>query len=226
MNTSPKFDLGVACGRFGHEHLGHQSLFDMGLNLCKRVYIIVGSAQERGTLRNPFPVETRIRVIRESYPGVPESQLVIGGLNDMTNELDINEEWGRYLKSHIESKMHKFARLMIYGNDEFRSRWFAPEDLVNTAELVVPRSTIPISGTQVRGLLTIDDEKGWQKCTSEMIHYLYPELRAELMSVPVYKEIYDLVRREKLMDLDAFMRIYARFEEADRQKKLAELQEN
>lgn len=224
MDSVPQFDLGVVCGRFGHEQIGHKSLFDFGLKMCRRVYIIVGSAQERGTLRNPFSVETRIKVIKETYPGIQESRLVVAGLNDMTNELDVNEEWGKYLKEHIESKMHKFANLMIYGNDEFRSRWFASEDLVNTAELVVPRSTIPVSGTQVRGLLTIDAEREWQKCTPELVHYMYSQLRAELMGVSAYKEIYDIVRRGKVMDLDAFMKVYKTFEDEDKKKKLAELQ--
>ncbi len=221
----PHFDLAMVCGRFGHMHLGHESLFNLGLELCQREYIIVGSAQERGTLRNPFSVETRIQVIRENYPGVPEDRLIIGGLNDMTNELDINEDWGRYLKKHITNKMHKFANLMIYGNDEFRSRWFAPEDIIGTHEFVVARSTIPISGTQIRGLLVIDNEAEWQKWTPEMIHHLYQKLRNEIMEVPVYREIYDLVRRETVMDMDAFMKVYARFEEADRQAKLAEIKD-
>lgn len=221
MDSVPQFDLGITCGRFGHEHLGHQSLFDLGLKMCRRVYVIVGSAQERGTLRNPFPVETRIRVIKETYPGMTDNRLIVGGLNDLTNELDISSDWGKYLKNHIESKMHKFANLMVYGNDEFRSQWFAPEDLVNTTEMIVARSTIPISGTQIRGYLTINDEASWQKCTSQMIHYLYPELRAELMSVPVYRDIYDEVRRSKIMDLDAFMKVYSKYEKADRQQKLA-----
>lgn len=224
MNFSvTHFDLAMVCGRFGHEHLGHKSLFDLGLELCQRVYIIVGSAQERGTLRNPFSVETRIRVIRETYPGVSESRLIIGGLNDMTNELDINYEWGSYLKAHVTNKIHKFANLMIYGNDEFRSRWFSKEDIVGVNEFVVARETLPISGTQIRGMLVIDDEAEWQKYTPELVHHLYPMLRAEIMEVPVYREIYDLVRREPVMDMDAFMKVYEKFEEADKKAKLAEI---
>ncbi len=115
MDHTPFFDLAVVCGRFGHEHLGHKSLFDYGLTFCKRLFVIVGSAQERDTLRNPFSVETRIEVIKETYPGVPESRLIVGGLNDMSNELDVNEAWGKYLKAYIENKVRKFPNLMVYG---------------------------------------------------------------------------------------------------------------
>lgn len=207
MSSIPKRDLGVVIGRFCPITLGHMTLFDTSLSFCRRTFIIVGSAQERGTLRNPFPVETRIKLIREAYPEESESSLLIGGLNDMTNELDINVDWGKYLKENVENKFSKFASLMIYGNDEY----------------IIARSRLPISATMVRGFLTIDDERSWQKCSAELIHYLYKELREELMSVPVYKEIYDQVRRSKVMDLDTFMKVYKRYEDEDRKKKLNQL---
>ena len=159
MDKFSYFDLAIICGRFGHEHIGHKSLFDFALDLSKRLYIIVGSAQERDTLRNPYSVETRIDVIKETYPGMSSERLIIGGLNDMTNEYDVNTEWGRYLKEHIENKMGKFANLMVYGNDEFRSRWFSDEDMQHTSNLVIPRSRIPISATQIRGMLVLGDRK-------------------------------------------------------------------
>ena len=222
----PQADLGAICGRFGPITIGHASLFDRSLTRCRRTCIIVGSAQERCTLRNPLSIETRIKLIRESYPGVPENQLCIFGLNDMTNELDISTDWGKYLKENIVARMHKFPDVMFYGNDEFRSRWFAHEDLINTEETVVPRSTIPVSATQSRGLLLINDEQGWQKISPQMIHFRFKDIRDELMATPIYQKIYDEVRRYKHMDLDAFMKVYKVYEKADYEQKLTEIQHN
>lgn len=92
----------MICGRFGHEQLGHVSLFDSCMSLCKRTLILVGSAQESGTLRNPFRVETRIDVIRETYPGESEEVLTVRGINDLTNEYDITSDWGKFVKSEAE----------------------------------------------------------------------------------------------------------------------------
>ena len=222
MSNFKFYDLGVVCGRFGHEQIGHVSLFDTCMALCKRTLILVGSAQEHGTLRNPFRVETRIEVIRETYPGESEDVLMVRGINDLTNEYDITSDWGKYVKSEVEFHKHKFASLMVYGNDEFRSQWFASEDLVGTAELIIPRSTIPISGTMVRGYLVINDEKNWQKATHPLIHGMYGRLRDELMSVPVYKEIYDQIRVGD-MSLDSFMKVYKELEAEDKKKKIAQL---
>ncbi len=222
MSIYKFYDLGVVCGRFGHEHLGHVSLFDSCRSLCKRTLILVGSAQESGTLRNPYPVETRIDVIRETYPGETEETLMVRGIKDLTNEYDITHDWGKFVKSEVEHHKHKFASLMVYGNDEFRSNWFAPEDLIGTAELIIPRSTIPISATMVRGMLVIDDEAAWQKATHPLIHGMYGRLRDELMSVQVYKEIYNRVRKGD-MSIDSFMKVYKELEEADKATKLAEI---
>ena len=222
MSNYKFWDLGVVCGRFGHEQLGHVSLFDTCMSLCKRTLILVGSAQESGTLRNPFRVETRIDVIRETYPGISEETLMIRGINDLTNEYDVTSAWGKFVKSEIEHHKHKFANLMVYGNDEFRSKWFDANDLVNTAELVIPRSTIPISGTMVRGFLVTNNESEWQKATHPLIHGMYGRLRDELMSVPVYSDIYNEIRVGDL-SLDSFMKVYKKLEEKDKNSKLADL---
>ena len=222
MDENKFYDLGVICGRFGHEHLGHVSLFDACQKFCKRTLILVGSAQESGTLRNPFTVETRIEVIRQTYPDKSEDTLIVKGINDLKNEFNTNNDWGKYLKSQVELHMGKFADLLVYGNDGFRTSWFTPEDLITTDQLVISRTTLNISATMVRGMLVIDDEDSWKKCNHPNIHGMYKKLRDELMNVPVYKEIYDKLDKNNLT-LDSFMQVYKIFEEQDKQKKLAEL---
>ncbi|MFW6008064.1 MAG: adenylyltransferase/cytidyltransferase family protein [archaeon] len=65
MNKS--FELGLFCGRFQHIHKGHQNIIDIGLQLCNKLLILVGSAQEKGTKRNPLFVDTRINLIKNIY---------------------------------------------------------------------------------------------------------------------------------------------------------------
>lgn len=223
MSDYKFYDLGLVCGRFSHEHIGHTILFENCMSLCKRTLILVGSAQEYGTLRNPFKVETRIDVIKNTYPEKSEDTLIIRGINDLSNEYDINTNWGKFVLSEVKCHMHKFADLMVYGNDEFRSKWFSPEDLTKTAELIIPRTTIPISATMVRGMLVVNNKANWQKATHPFIHKMYDRLRDEIMSISVYQEIYNLIRQEKELSVDNFMKIYEKFEEEDKKSKLSEL---
>lgn len=178
------YDVGVICGRFQTFHIGHESLVDTALKLCDRVLILVGSSQECGTERNPLNIDTRIRMLRAIYGD--DGSIIIKGISDLTNENDIRPEWGRYLLDNIDRYIYKTPELMIYGNDESRSRWFDPEDIKDVTEIIVSRGKIPISATQVRALMVADNRREWQKWVNPNLHKMYDEIRRELMSVPFY----------------------------------------
>lgn len=181
------YDTCLICGRFQTFHIGHESLIETGLKLCDRVLILIGSAQECGTERNPFNINTRTKMLKEIYGDSPN--IMIYGLSDMTNENDICPEWGRYLLNNVDRYIYKAPELMIYGNDESRSRWFDPADIRDTSEFIVNRGRIPISATMVREAMVFDRRKEWMNMVNPKLHKMYDELRAELMSVPFYQEM-------------------------------------
>ncbi len=181
------YDVGLICGRFQTFHKGHEKLFETGLLLCDRLLILVGSAQECGTERNPFNVNTRTKMIKEVYGDNPN--IMIYGLSDLTNEDDICIEWGKYLLDNVDHYIYKNPDVMIYGNDESRSGWFDKKDLKNTTELIINRTELPISATMLRQLMVMDDRKEWMKLVNPRLHKMYDELRRELMGVPFYQEM-------------------------------------
>lgn len=181
------YDVGLICGRFQTFHKGHEKLFETGLLLCDRLLILVGSAQECGTERNPFNVNTRTKMIKEVYGDNPN--IMIYGLSDLTHEDDICIEWGKYLLDNVDHYIYKNPDVMIYGNDESRSGWFDKKDLKNTTELIINRTELPISATMLRQLMVMDDRKEWMKLVNPRLHKMYDELRRELMGVPFYQEM-------------------------------------
>lgn len=187
------YDTGLIVGRFQTFHKGHQSLVDTGLNLCDRLYILVGSSQESGTERNPFNISTRMSVIRACYPDT--DRVHIYGLADLTTEDDVTTEWGRYVLQNIDRYIYKVPELMIYGNDEARSRWFDMEDIKDTGEFIIPRSRIPISATMLREMMIKDERREWMKWVDPKLHKMYDTLRAELLSVPYYAEMYSKIMK-------------------------------
>lgn len=179
------YDTGLIVGRFQTFHKGHQSLVETGLKLCDRVLILVGSSQESGTERNPFDIITRMNVISSIYSD--KERIQIHALPDLTNENDITADWGRYVLKNVDRYIYKAPELMIYGNDEARSRWFDTEDIKNTAEFIMPRSRIPISATMLRDMMVKDERREWMKWVDPKMHKMYDNLRAELMSIDFYK---------------------------------------
>lgn len=181
------YDCGLICGRFQTFHIGHESLVKTGIKLCDRVLILIGSAQEYGTERNPLSITTRKEILQTIYGD--DEKLMIYGINDLTNENDICPEWGRYLLDNVDRYIFKAPDLMIYGNDEARSRWFDTEDIRDTSEFIVNRGRIPISATMVREAMAKDERKKWMSMVNPRLHKMYDKIRRELMTVPYYQEL-------------------------------------
>lgn len=178
------YDVGLICGRFQTFHKGHEKLVDTGCMLCDRLLILIGSAQECGTERNPLNINTRTKMLREIYGDSPD--IMIYGLSNMSDENDIRPEWGKYLLNNVDRYIFKNPEVMIYGNDESRSAWFDKADLKNTTELIINRSELPISATMLRQYMVDDNRKEWMKWVNPKLHKMYDELRRELMSVGFY----------------------------------------
>lgn len=85
---------------------------DAGLSLCDRILILIGSAQESGTERNPFNIATRIDVIRSVYED--NKRMSVYALPDLAHEDDLSPEWGRYLLDQVDRYIYKAPELMIY----------------------------------------------------------------------------------------------------------------
>lgn len=180
------YDSGLIVGRFQTFHKGHQRLVETGLTLCDRLLILVGSAQECGTVRNPLNIQTRIDMIRTVYD---TDRIMIYGLSDMTDENDIRPEWGRYLLGNVDRYLYKAPELMIYGNDESRSRWFDVEDIKDTSEFIVNRGSLPISATMLRTMMVQDNRKDWMQWVDSRLHKMYDRIRTELMTVQYYQDM-------------------------------------
>ena len=110
------YDVGLICGRFQTYHIGHESLINMGTQLCDRILILIGSSQECGTERNPLNINTRTKMLKEIYGDSPE--IMIYALSDLTDENDIRPEWGKYLLENVDRYIYKVPELMITGDDE------------------------------------------------------------------------------------------------------------
>ena len=184
---SNPYDVGLTIGRFQTPHIGHEKLFETGLKLCDRLLILVGSAQECGTERNPFNIATRIKMLKTIYGDNPN--IMIYGLSDLTDENDIRPEWGKYLLENVDRYIYKNPDVMIYGNDESRSGWFDKKDLKNTTEIIINRNELPISATMLRKLMVEDNRKEWMRYVNPRLHKMYDEIRSELLSVEYYKNM-------------------------------------
>ncbi len=179
-----KFELGLVLGRFQPMHNGHQQIVEITRSLCQKTLILISSAQESGTFRNPFQLETRKNIIDTIYGN--KEDVIIGTMNDMTNENDICFEWGKYILNHIENNYGRLPDLMVYGKDESRKGWFSNEDSQKFSELIIARNKINISATKLREYLVQDKKEEWKSFVPKEISNMYETLRNELLKLEVY----------------------------------------
>lgn len=62
------YDFLVFIGRFQPFHQGHKTVVDEAIARARHIIILIGSAREARSVRNPFTWEERAKMIIESYP--------------------------------------------------------------------------------------------------------------------------------------------------------------
>lgn len=175
---SKTFVTGFFLGRMQPIHLFHEKLILAGQQICDQMIVMIGSAQESGTIRNPLPIELRMRLSRQIFG----EQVLLLPLNDMSNERDATFGWGDYLIEHIRSATGKIPELMIYGNEESRQGWFRPGVFESMGHLVFPRPKDGLSSTQIRELVMQGDKRAWMNVANEKIHKDFEEIRQFILS--------------------------------------------
>lgn len=198
------FELGFVIGRFNHLHDGHIKMIDTALTTCERVLLLVGSSQESGTERNPFNLKTRMDLIRDVYrEEIYDGFLLLGHIDDMTNENDHSKEWGDFVLQKIDMWTQHYSitnkvDCMISGNDEGRMDWFDPEAVKDVSQIVIARPEWEISATKMREYLLQYDYTNWRKNAKLLNKRHFENLTKELLEVPFYKEMHEKYQKEML----------------------------
>lgn len=169
MSKKP-FELGIIIGRFQTFHKGHEAMIKYGTQICEKVCVLVGSAQESGTLKNPFTYKMRESVLRKVF----DNEIEIFPLEDIG--VGNNSKWGDYVIENVHKHYGCSPDLLISGKEQRRIDWFDSVQGLSVAELYIPK-TIDISATQMREHLINDDYEAWKQYTNEKLWDKYEEFK-------------------------------------------------
>ena len=166
-------------------HLGHIRLIDTALYHSNFVYLILGSIQEYGTDRNPFPFSQRKQMIKNYYINNIDkwSKLIIIGLPDI-----FSLRWPTYVLEQIHGEYSPTQDFLAYksydttnittvfGGTQYDCDWFK-----NLKHHVVGRADTEhpyVSATMIREMLTYKDPR-WKeyipKCNWEIVAKYFKE---------------------------------------------------
>ncbi len=176
------FENGIIVGRMQHIHKGHEKLINIGLSLCDKLLLFLGSANSKTSSRNPYSYEYRKYLVEKIYKDEIESgRLIICPLNDLEDSTSLTPEWGEYVLSSAKEILGKRPNCIIYGKDKDIFKCFAKETVKNLSEVYVDRNSLVISATQMRKFLIEDNYNEWKKYANEKIYSEYQNLREKLI---------------------------------------------
>lgn len=189
-NNLKPFKLGFMLGRFQHVHIGHEMLIRKAASVCDKLIVLVGSAQAKGTLRNPFDINTRLNLIRSIFKN--DSNIVVSSIQDLTHEDDHSQEWSIFLLNRLmevldANGIKQNPDLFIYGDDEERASWFKDEN--NFSKLIITRETIDISATRLREYIVKNNRFKWRQYVNPVLYDTFDNLRDKLLEIEEYKEM-------------------------------------
>ena len=164
------YKLGIIVGRFQTFHNGHRMMIDKAAELCERVGVFIGSAQESGTNKNPFTYEMRESILRRIYG----NEIEIFPLPDIG--VGNTSKWGEYVLMSVIQRLGETPDLLISGKEERRVSWFDGVNGLSIAELYIPK-TIDISASRMRELFAENDFETWKTYCDERLWDSFGEMR-------------------------------------------------
>ncbi len=118
MTTKPFYDYAVFIGRFQPFHIGHLFVFQEALKSANHLIVLVGSADEARSLRNPFTFDERQAMIKQSLPDEITNKVTLLPLPDYLYD---DEGWVNKVTELVEDKVNDTAKtvaLVGHNKDE------------------------------------------------------------------------------------------------------------
>jgi bifunctional NMN adenylyltransferase/nudix hydrolase len=139
-----QYDLIVVTGRFQPFHNGHYSLLAKALELAKDVLVLIGSAKQPRTIKNPFTAEERGGMIAEALSYPIASNVHFGTLIDTPYD---NSKWAQQVKCKVGASFVLCGidkpKIGILGykkdNSSFYLDLFPEWDFIDAAEIFIPK---------------------------------------------------------------------------------------
>lgn len=79
-----KYDFLVYIGRFQPPHLAHIEIIKQALNKAEKVIVLIGSANQPRTIKNPWTATEREEMIRASLPREVQDRVIVRAQRDKT----------------------------------------------------------------------------------------------------------------------------------------------
>ncbi|KWA84195.1 hypothetical protein WL29_22810 [Burkholderia ubonensis] len=119
-NNHYPYDVVVYIGRFEPYHTGHHALVQQALTLGRQVVMVLGSAGERRSRKNPFYAAERETMIAGSVDGGDAQRLLFAAVPDFTE----NAAWVEAVQLAVAARAPGATRIALIGHFKDESSYY------------------------------------------------------------------------------------------------------
>ncbi|RTR05111.1 bifunctional nicotinamide-nucleotide adenylyltransferase/Nudix hydroxylase [Halomonas nitroreducens] len=193
------FDCLVFIGRFQPPHLGHLAVIHEALKRARQVIVLVGSAWQARSLRNPWRFDERRRMLRTAFDEDDNARLEIVPLLDA---LYNNDVWVRDVQRKVRdiaSPSHaRLPRIGLIGASRGQSSYYL--SLFPQWESVSVPMVEGISASQIRERLFRSPAAATDYVSTGASHDLPPGVVEEVQAFFATEPYQQLVEEQHLLD--------------------------
>ena len=119
--SAPKpFDYLVFIGRFQPFHIAHQEVINIALTLSQNVILVLGSAQNERSLKNPFSAGEREQMIRGAYPQAQQQYLHFVSIIDFYDDV----KWTKAVTDGVNALVSNDSKVGLIGHFKDESSYY------------------------------------------------------------------------------------------------------
>ncbi|WP_223789115.1 bifunctional nicotinamide-nucleotide adenylyltransferase/Nudix hydroxylase [Marinicella meishanensis] len=155
-----QFDFLVFIGRFQPFHSGHLKVVQKALTQADKLIVLIGSAHQPRSLRNPWQFDERDAMMRACLSTAENQQLITAPLMDVTYN---DELWVKNVQSTIQGLVtahfttpHKHPRIGLIGHSKDHSSYYL--NLFPQWGSVAVDDYLNINATPIRNALLAEKE--------------------------------------------------------------------
>ncbi|NWN82984.1 MAG: bifunctional nicotinamide-nucleotide adenylyltransferase/Nudix hydroxylase [Halomonas sp.] len=198
-SESPDFDCLVFIGRFQPPHLGHLAVIHEALKRARQVIVMVGSAWQARSLRNPWRFEERRAMLRSAFDTDDNERLAIVPLLDA---LYNNDVWVRDVQRKVRDIASpleaRLPRIGLIGANRGQSSYYLT--LFPQWESVSVPLVEGISASQIRERLFHSSPSAGDYLSTGASHDLPPGVVDTLCDFCAGYDYRQLIEEQVLLD--------------------------